>query len=255
MPNWKKVITSGSSASLASLTVSGNITAAQVSGSFSGSFSGDGSQLTGLPSSGLTWISKTTTYTAAVNEGILADTSGGAFTVTLPPTPTVGSIVGFSDATSTFETNNLTIARNGSLLQGAAEDLDLDVNDLSFQLVYTGASKGWTLDTFLPATTGGQLMINSQTGTTYTLNLADSGKYLRMNNASAITLTVPTNSSAAFGIGTVITVIQVGAGVVTISGAGVTFNTIDGNSTAGQYGSLQLIKVATDTWDIIGGVT
>ena len=96
--------------------------------------------------------------------------------------------------------------------------------------------------------------INTQTGTTYTLVLADAGKYLRMGNASAITLTVPVNDSVAFATGTVITIIQTGNGVVTVSGGGVTFNTKGGTKTNGQYSALQIIKVDTNTWDVIGGV-
>jgi hypothetical protein len=96
--------------------------------------------------------------------------------------------------------------------------------------------------------------INAQTGTTYTLVLADAGKYIRMNNASAITLTVPINNSVAFAMGTVITVIQTGNGVVTVAGSEVTFNRLTGLKTFGQYSAIQLIKVDTDTWDVIGGV-
>jgi hypothetical protein len=108
------------------------------------------------------------------------------------------------------------------------------------------------LDALQPKT----VSINSQTGTTYTLVLGDAGKYIRLNNASDITVTVPPNSSVAFDVGTVITGIQIGAGVVTLDeGSGVTLNALDdGLSTAGQYAAIQLIKVATDTWDVIGGV-
>ena len=96
--------------------------------------------------------------------------------------------------------------------------------------------------------------INTQTSTTYTLVLADAGKYIRMSNASAITLTVPVNDSVAFATGTVITIIQTGNGVVTVSGGGITFNAKGGTKTNGQYAALQIIKVDTNTWDVIGGV-
>jgi len=96
--------------------------------------------------------------------------------------------------------------------------------------------------------------INPQTGTTYTLVIGDAGKYIRMNNANAITLTVPLNNSVEFPTGTVITIIQIGAGVITVGGASVTFNKFKGLKTAGQYAAIQLIKVDTNTWDVIGGV-
>jgi hypothetical protein len=56
--------------------------------------------------------------------------------------------------------------------------------------------------------------INAQTGTTYTLVRADAEKLITLSNAAAITLTVPTNSSVAFSLGTVVTLAQLGAGQV-----------------------------------------
>lgn len=97
----------------------------------------------------------------------------------------------------------------------------------------------------------GPRTINAQTGTTYTLALsdADGKKFLTLSNASAITLTVPPNSSVAFPVGTVIALAQLGAGQVTITpGSGVTVNAVPGLKIAAQYGVAELLKVATDTW-------
>lgn len=102
---------------------------------------------------------------------------------------------------------------------------------------------------------------NAQTGTTYTLVLADAGKYVEMNNASANTLTVPPNSSVAYAIGAEITVIQTGAGKTTITpGSGVTVNyySVSGSGTRsikGQWSAATLVKRATDTWVLIGNLT
>jgi collagen type VII alpha len=107
----------------------------------------------------------------------------------------------------------------------------------------------------------GNVVTNAQTGTTYTLILADAGKNVEMNNASANTLTVPPNSSVAYPIGTQITVIQTGAGTTTIAqGSGVTVNFYSPTSAAtrtikGQWGAATLIKRATDTWVLIGNLT
>ena len=111
--------------------------------------------------------------------------------------------------------------------------------------------------TALNAKVDAAVSINAQTGTTYTLALTDASKYLRMNNASPITLTVPKNSSVAFPTGTVITIEQQGAGVVTLApvDGDVNLNTFEGLKTAGQYAGVQLIKVATNTWTLIGGVS
>ncbi|MFA5344541.1 MAG: hypothetical protein WC381_11360 [Kiritimatiellia bacterium] len=98
---------------------------------------------------GVTWIYKDAAYTAADGEGILADTSGGAWSLTLPAGPSAGDKVGVSDYAGAFDTDNLTILRNGSLIHGEAEDLVVDLKDASFLLIYTGAVTGWKLDTYL----------------------------------------------------------------------------------------------------------
>jgi hypothetical protein len=91
--------------------------------------------------SGSGWITKTTTYNPAVNgDRIAADTSGGAFTITLPSTPTTGHYVEFTDGAGTWATNALTIGRNGSTIMGLSEDMTCSTNNDSFGLVYNGAT-------------------------------------------------------------------------------------------------------------------
>ncbi len=98
--------------------------------------------------------------------------------------------------------------------------------------------------------------INAQTGTTYTLVLADPGKYLTFTNGSAITATVPPNSSVAIPVGSQIDWKQGGAGKLTwAQGAGVTINSLAGyKSAAGQHAGGTLIKVATNEWDLVGSL-
>jgi hypothetical protein len=115
---------------------------------------------------------------------------------------------------------------------------------------YLNRTGAWTN----PAT----LAINAQTGTTYTLVLADAGKLITLSNASAIALSVPTNASVAFPIGTQITVAQIGAGQVTV--AAVTPGTTTVNGTPGlkaraQYSGATLVKTATDTWLVLGDLS
>jgi hypothetical protein len=101
---------------------------------------------------------------------------------------------------------------------------------------------------------------NAQTGTSYTLVLGDADKYVEMNNSSANVLTVPPNGSAAFPVGTQITVIQTGAGTTTITpGSGVIVNyySLTGAATRtikAQWAAATLIKRATDTWILIGNL-
>ena len=95
--------------------------------------------------------------------------------------------------------------------------------------------------------------INTQTGTSYTLVAGDATKYLRFTNASAVTVTVPENSSVAFAIGTEICIRQVGAGKVTLAGAGsVTVNSPETLSIEKQNATATLIKVGPDSWELDG---
>lgn len=98
--------------------------------------------------------------------------------------------------------------------------------------------------------------INSQTGTAYTLTLSDAGKLIILTNSSAITVTVPANSSVAFPVGTQIDLVQGGTGKVTISPAtGVTINSQSGNkSIAAQWVGVSLVKTDTNTWLLLGNL-
>jgi len=99
--------------------------------------------------------------------------------------------------------------------------------------------------------------INAQTGTTYTTVLTDDGKLITCDNAASIALTIPPNGTVAYGIGTQLNIMQLGAGVVTITaGAGVTLRS-NGTKlkTNGQYAVATCCKIATDTWVVIGNLT
>lgn len=99
-------------------------------------------------------------------------------------------------------------------------------------------------------------VFNAQTGTTYTLVLTDVAKVVSLTNASAITLTIPTNASVAFPTGTQILLYQGGAGQVTVGGAGVTIRSQGTKlKIAGQYGVAGLLKVGTDEWVFFGNTS
>ena len=99
-------------------------------------------------------------------------------------------------------------------------------------------------------------VINAQTGTTYTLVLTDVAKVVTLSNASAITLTVPPESSVAWPTGTTIVLAQLGAGTVTVAaGSGVTINSVGGNlDISDQYAVATLLKTGTDTWLLFGAL-
>lgn len=103
--------------------------------------------------------------------------------------------------------------------------------------------------------------LNAQTGTTYTTVLTDSYQVLvTMNNASANAFKIPTNASVAHPVGTVITVLNIGAGTCTISAvtSGTTTvlsaGAVAASPTLGQYKSAACIKTATDTWYVVGAI-
>ena len=86
---------------------------------------------------------KTSNFTAASGEGYFCDTSSGAFTATLPSSPTAGAIVAFKDYAPSFASYNLTIGRNGSNIQGNSTDAGLSTNRASVVMVYVDSTKGW----------------------------------------------------------------------------------------------------------------
>ena len=86
---------------------------------------------------------KTANFNAANGQGFFADTTSGAFTMTLPGSPSAGDIVAVKDYANTFDTANLTIGRNGSNIGGIAKDVVLSAEGTSVTLVYVDATKGW----------------------------------------------------------------------------------------------------------------
>lgn len=98
--------------------------------------------------------------------------------------------------------------------------------------------------------------LNTQTGTTYTLVAADAGDLVTLTNSSPITVTVPTNASVPFAIGSQITIIQSGSGNVTVVGdTGVTVSSADGDlKLRTQWSAATLIKTNTNNWVLIGDI-
>jgi len=103
--------------------------------------------------------------------------------------------------------------------------------------------------------------LNAQTGATYTAVSTDQYQVLvTMNNASANAFKIPTNASVAFAVGTVITVMNIGAGTCTISAVtpGTTTVLSTGSTAASptltQYKSAACIKTATDAWYVVGAI-
>ena len=99
---------------------------------------------------------KTASFTAVSGNGYFINTTSGAVTMTLPASPSSGDIVAFKDYANTFDTNNLTIARNGSPITGVSANALISVEGQSGTLVYVDGTKGWMIvnastDADLPA--------------------------------------------------------------------------------------------------------
>jgi hypothetical protein len=146
-------------------------------------------------------------------------------------------------ATAVAGTNTLTLpAVSNDTLVGKATT-DVLTNKTLTSPVINGATIGTSII---------NLTLNAQTGTTYTPVLADNGKLVTLSNASAITLTVPTNASVAYATGAQINIQAIGAGQVTVVGdTGVTVNGT-GTKLRAQWSAATIVKTATDTWTLIG---
>jgi len=97
-------------------------------------------------SGGTSWQAvDTSAFTAVAGEGYFCNTTSAAFTATLPA-GTIGDECTFVDYAGTFDTNNLTVAPDGSeKIEGTAADLTVAVERAAFTLVFTDSTQGWLL--------------------------------------------------------------------------------------------------------------
>ena len=173
----------------------------------------------GLTEPGIDWQSsiKVGDFTAVSSEGYFINTTSGAVTATLPASPSAGAIVAFKDYAGTFATNNLTIGRNSSNIQGSANDSLLSTNRASVVMVYVDATKGWL---FVQESNVGDLenktYIVASGGTETT-----SGDYKIHTFNSSGTFTVSSvGNSAGGGAGVSYTVVAAGGGAGGDQGSG-----------------------------------
>ena len=119
--------------------------ALQNSGTITNTGTITGVAITGTIDNQVNWQTtvKTTGFTATAGEGYFCNTTSGAFTVTLPASPSAGDLVGIKDYANTADTNNITIGRNGSNIEGVANNFVISVEGGSITLIYVDATKGW----------------------------------------------------------------------------------------------------------------
>jgi hypothetical protein len=173
--------------------------------------------------------------------------------------PTLSGTTTATSGTIALGTNSSAITANSATIS-ATEIGYLDSASANIQTQLN--SKASNTDPVITGeinTTGnviGHITINSKS-TSYTLVLSDDGDFLEFTGSSAGSLTVPTNASVAFPIGTVITVLQAGTGQVTITPAtvDVVINSTPGLKTRAQWSVVTLIKRGTNTWLATGDLS
>jgi len=89
------------------------------------------------------WTNVTGAITATVNTNYLVDTSAGAFTITLPSAPANGDWIQFADAAGILAAAPVTLARNGKLILGLTDDLDLNVDNIGVRIVFSSTTNSW----------------------------------------------------------------------------------------------------------------
>jgi hypothetical protein len=162
-----------------------------------------------------------------------------------------------SGATFTGQQSGLSLSDSSIVFEGATADAFetslVVIDPTADRTIYLPDSSG-TLDLK-------DISFNSQSGTTYTFVLSDSGKMIKASNASAQTYSIPTNASVAFPIGTQIHLIQTGSAQITVqavtSGTTTILSTATTQNTPKtrvQYASVTCIKSDTDEWYVIGDI-
>ena len=137
---------------------------------------GNGTLAFGDVVGGIDYTTETSNYTLEANQGVIANTTGGTFVVTLPLAPAEGDQVVVADG-GDWAVTNLTVGRNGQTIEGVASDLIMDVGGISVTMVYDGVT--WQL---YPAT-------GISAGTAYTLDETTSAGSVTTNDITVGGLT------------------------------------------------------------------
>mgnify|MGYP002640109563 CR=1 FL=1 len=161
------------------------------------------------------YIEKTANYTAKAGEKILANTSGGAWTLTLPSSAVGGTRIVVADHDD-WSTNNLTVARNGNNIEGDAEDMILDIGGALVEFVWDGAQ--WQIYTQIGAA-GGNVVSEGDSPTFAGLTVDTDTLYVdAANNRVGIGTTSPATALDVDGVVTATSYNGDGSALTGISG-------------------------------------
>ena len=166
----------------------------------------------------ITWdtTAKTGNFTAVSGNGYFVNTTSGAITVTLPSSPGAGDVVAVADYANTFDTNNVTIARNGSNIEGQAGDFKAEIEGLSILLIYVDSTKGWvSIDSGQASSINNAEFITATGGTITTVG---NFKFHRFTGPGTFTVCSVGNAAGSNSVDTVI--VAGGAGGAYNSGGG-----------------------------------
>jgi hypothetical protein len=230
----------------------------------------------------ITYSKYNSNTTITSNTGVIADTSAGSFTITMPASPVTGDKIEIVDGSGTFGTNPLTVARNGNKIADIADDLSLNITGAAASFIYN--TDTWEVYVQIGSNSGGSVTLSgSQTlsnkfisdatasstassigylgmpqnskNDNYTLVIGDIGKHIYVT-VTAKTITIPAYTSVDFPIGTTIVIISAGSVSTTIAittdtmylgGTGTT-----GSRTLAAFGMATLVKVTQSTWFVSG---
>ena len=222
---------------------------------------GNGTLAFGDVVGGIDYTTETSNYTLEANQGVIADTTGGTFVVTLPLAPVEGDQVVVADG-GDWSTTNLTVGRNGQTIEGVASDLTMDVGGISVTMVFDGttwqlypatgtsASTTYTLD---QTTTAGNITTNDITvggltaGDTTVGNLTSTGID---DNATATAITIDASQNVGIGTTNPTTPMHIQDGAVSPSWSAYagTALTLEGATSQGTI--LQFVATADYTSEI-----
>ena len=193
-------------------------------------------------------------YTASNRDALIADTSGGSFTINLPSSPTTGNYIVISDGAN-WETNNLIVGRNGSTIESAAEDLTLDIGGLYIDFVYDGST--WevypSVGQGVQGTSGfdGSTIPGISTTSSYVLSINDVGQHVAITTGG---VTVPAD---VFSSGDAIMIINDSDAQQTITaGVGITMyfagTSLTGTRYIQQRGLVNVLCYKPNVFTIVG---
>jgi hypothetical protein len=164
------------------------------------------------------------------------------------------SMVGLGNVDNTSDAN-----KPVSTATQTALDLKANLASPTFTGTVTVAASGiaFTDGTQTKEGVPSRTTVDSKTAD-YTLVLTDRDKMIEVNSSSALTISIPTDASVNFPIGTSIDLLRVGSGAVTIAAATpatTTLNHTPGNKLRAQWSSATLFKRAANTWVLMGDLT